>query len=267
MIILGVPIVLSQRPAGTEAIAATTQATARSLRTLRIVAFNTWDAVHNDEKVFDLVRQSDADVAILVEVTPQKRALLEMLRPLYPFQVHCAAIWACSMALVSRIPFEAQGTVQPNLNHAATVWGRIPAEGGGLTIVGVHIHRPTRSPRIHWGHIRGLAELTRSAKGALVVAGDFNSPSWSASMTWLRHQTGLKAMPRVLPTWPAWPLTVPQFPIDHILVSKDLSLENVTVGPASGSDHLPVIGTIRFARTLGPASAETASPGLPARTP
>lgn len=245
-IILGGPIAMALRPAAPHsAIAASAEQ-----RPLKIVSFNTWDAVRNVDDIQKLLRLVDADIAVLVEVSPPKRALLEALKPIYPYQVHCAAIWQCSMALVSRVPFEAQGVLQANATMAATVWGRIPGEKGGLTVVGVHVHRPTRSPRLHWGHIRGVAEFARSVRGALVVAGDFNTPHWAASMTWLRAKTGLKEMPRVLPTWPSSPLTVPQFPIDHILVSDGVTLESVATGPASGSDHLPLIGTLRLEHAL-----------------
>ena len=221
-----------------------------SRSSLRVMTFNTWDQIRNIDEVHDLLRRTTPDVVVLVEVSPPKRALLEVLKSLYPYQVECAERWPCSMALISRIPFEAQGTFMPNAERPSAVWGRIADSGEGLTVIGVHIHRPTRSPRIHWGHMRGLAEMLRISKGDFIVAGDFNTPSWSASMQWLERETGLQPMPRVVPTWPAWPFAVPQFPIDHILISRGLRLDHVTTEVAAGSDHLPLIGTVTTIRPL-----------------
>ena len=43
-----------------------------------------------------------------------------------------------------------------------------------------------------------------------------------------------------MPTWPAWPLALPQVALDHILVSGELAVAAAGTGPAVGSDHLPV---------------------------
>ena len=251
ILILGLPILASHYTPPISANAARAPAGQKETRTsLRIMTFNTWDQIRNIDEVHDLLRRTAPDVVVLVEVSPPKRALLDVLKPLYPYQVECAERWPCSMALISRIPFQAQGTFMPNAERPSTVWGRIADSGDGLTIIGVHIHRPTRSPRIHWGHMRGLAEMMKSAKGDFIVAGDFNTPSWSASMQWLSSETGLQPMPRVLPTWPAWPVAVPQFPIDHILISRELRLGQVTTEAAAGSDHLPILGTVTTIRPL-----------------
>ena len=43
-----------------------------------------------------------------------------------------------------------------------------------------------------------------------------------------------------MPSWPAWPLALPQVALDHILVSPELAVAAAGTGPAVGSDHLPV---------------------------
>lgn len=258
VVILGVPIASALRgaPAPAPAFASLAgQEPREARRSLKLVTFNTWDEARNTDAIRDLLVKSDADVAVLVEVGPPKRAILEVLKPLYPYQVHCAAFWPCSMALVSKVPFEAHGAVMPSMTRPAAVWGRIAGEGGGLTIIGVHVHRPTRSARIHAQHMQGLAAMVLKAQGAVVVAGDFNTPDWAYAMRSLQKTAGLHSMKLMLPTWPAWPVSVPQFPIDHILVGDGVTLEHARTGPASGSDHLPVLGTLVLAKPLRPRAA------------
>jgi endonuclease/exonuclease/phosphatase (EEP) superfamily protein YafD len=52
--------------------------------------------------------------------------------------------------------------------------------------------------------------------------------------------------PRWSPTWMAgfWPLGLR---IDHVLVTPELCVESVEVGPSIGSDHRPVIARLRLA--------------------
>jgi hypothetical protein len=43
-----------------------------------------------------------------------------------------------------------------------------------------------------------------------------------------------------MPSWPAWPIALPQVALDHIFVSPELTVSAAGTGPAVGSDHLPV---------------------------
>ena len=43
-----------------------------------------------------------------------------------------------------------------------------------------------------------------------------------------------------MPSWPAWPIALPQVALDHIFVSPELTVSASGTGPAVGSDHLPV---------------------------
>ena len=56
-----------------------------------------------------------------------------------------------------------------------------------------------------------------------------------------------------MPSWPAWPLALPQVALDHIFVSAELAVAAAGTGPAVGSDHLPV-----WAQTRAPAVAAIA---------
>jgi len=42
------------------------------------------------------------------------------------------------------------------------------------------------------------------------------------------------------PTWPAQ-FSLMGIPIDHLLISPELSVHHFTTGPHVGSDHLPVL--------------------------
>ena len=85
--------------------------------------------------------------------------------------------------------------------------------------------------------------------GHIVLAGDLNAGGWSASFRGLLRTTGLVPMAAFLPTWPAAPRVAPQVALDHILVSPELRIGRSGIGPATGSDHLPVFADIRARST------------------
>jgi endonuclease/exonuclease/phosphatase (EEP) superfamily protein YafD len=117
------------------------------------------------------------------------------------------------------------------------VWARL---GGSLTVIGTHLHRPSRDPWLHPRQKSALAALMRRIDGPLILAGDLNSSPWSNAFRRLRAATGLVPAGILTPSWPAWPLALPQVALDHILASPDLTVAAAGTGSAVGSDHLPV---------------------------
>ena len=45
-----------------------------------------------------------------------------------------------------------------------------------------------------------------------------------------------------------WPSRLPVMAIDHVLVSPELSVSSLRVGPAIGSDHRPVLARVQHRR-------------------
>jgi endonuclease/exonuclease/phosphatase (EEP) superfamily protein YafD len=88
--------------------------------------------------------------------------------------------------------------------------------------------------------MKELAQFVRRIDGALVLAGDLNTSPWSQSFRAVRVATGLVPAGTLTPSWPAWPLALPQVALDHIFVSQELAVAASGIGPAVGSDHLPV---------------------------
>jgi endonuclease/exonuclease/phosphatase (EEP) superfamily protein YafD len=67
---------------------------------------------------------------------------------------------------------------------------------------------------------------------------------WSPWYRRLRAETRLTNARRgfgVMASWPAYLPPVMRLPIDHCLVSDELIVTDCRLGPAFGSDHLPLI--------------------------
>ena len=218
-------------PAGPIRVAA--QASPQSLT---VLALNTWHAHGDMPRLERYLAAAPADIVVLSEFGPDKRPLLGKLKAAYHFQVDCAE-WACSLALLSRLPFEAAGVGRIASDQPAFVWARV---AGSMAIVGTHLHRPSRDPWLHERQMSALAQFIRRIDGPLVLAGDLNTSPWSSAFQKLTAATGLIPASILMPSWPAWPLALPQVALDHILVSPDLAVAAAGTGPTVGSDHLPV---------------------------
>lgn len=221
-------------------------ADAKELQDITILSLNTWDARDNVDELIAYFKTAPADVVVLSEVGPPKQRIVAALREVYPYQKECTGEWACSLALLSRVPFEQGGTVGWSRQSPAFVWARF---AGALTIVGTHIARPSRTPALHARETDAVAQLVRRIDGSVVLVGDLNSSPWSYSFRSLKAHTGLITARALTPSWPAWPINVPQVALDHILVSQDLAFAEAKTGPAVGSDHLPVIARLKRAPT------------------
>ena len=98
-------------------------------------------------------------------------------------------------------------------------------------------------------YLQALTEYVAALQGPVIVAGDLNSSMWSGHYHPLEERAGLHNTRNgfgVLPTWPADFLAM-GIPIDHCLVSQDIAVLELRVGPDIGSDHLPLIARLGVA--------------------
>jgi endonuclease/exonuclease/phosphatase (EEP) superfamily protein YafD len=163
--------------------------------------------------------------------------MLDRLRQVYPHQVRCAQQPPCPLALLSRSAFAAAGSGRIAPGMPAFVWARLP---GALTVIGTHLDPPILDPWLHQAQATALVEFVRRIDGSVVLAGSLNTSPWSNAFRSLRAAADLSPASVLTPTWPAWPVALPQIALDHILVSSDLGVAAAGTGPAIGSDHLPV---------------------------
>jgi endonuclease/exonuclease/phosphatase (EEP) superfamily protein YafD len=115
-----------------------------------------------------------------------------------------------------------------------------------LTIVATH----PASPKKAWEFAdrkRQLAEvgkLARNTAGPVVVVGDLNTTSWSPYFQDLLATSGLLDSRRgfgVEASWPRASLALMRIPIDHCLVSPEVSVLDRWIGEDVGSDHRPIV--------------------------
>lgn len=220
-------------------------------RAIRLLLSNVDVVNRNYEAVRALVRSTDPDVIVLVEVTKRWLDEVALLKRAYPVALEQGLGGRFGLAVYSRLPME-RSDLRILTDVALPIARvRIMLDGQPLTIVAAHPIAPT-TPFYAARRNRQLAELGRivaALDGRVVVIGDLNVTPWSPYFHDLLRAGRLRDSRQGFGVQPSWPVIfLPMLiPIDHCLVSDGIAVRSRRIGPSVGSDHFPVIVEVSMA--------------------
>jgi len=212
--------------------------------TFKLVTLNVGGRNTTLDAVADFLLREQADVVLLQETPPRhQQKLLPRLAALYPHVLHCNCR---AQVLLSKRPWLDSGS-QPMTDHQPPVlWARLSdGRGGSFRIVGLHPafpFAPWQQARHYDWLIREVPQMTGEP---LIVAGDFNMSPWSYRLQKLAASVGLVRHGTWARSWPGH-LQVQFVLIDNVLTSPDVRAVSFETGRQVGSDHLPIIATLRL---------------------
>lgn len=201
----------------------------------------------NVDRALAVLRDSAPDVVFCSELTPAWLAGLEPGLRALPHRCVQADAGYYGAALFARWPLADAKVIPLGVDWAPAIRAVVNTPAGPVGVLGVHTARPGNRER---GELRdrALAAIPDALAGlpaAHFVLGDFNATPWNPAFVDLLTAAGLALATRSEPTWPAQfppPLRVP---IDHVLISGQLAADGASAGAAFGSDHLPLLATLR----------------------
>lgn len=218
---------------------------------LKVITFNMWLYNRRVDAVIAFVRREQPDIMLLLEVPRAHRAKIEaQLRDLLPSVHSCPLARGCDGLLLSRFPMSEASYHQRDGDLPPFVTARLQLPSGrAIDVIGTHMARPN-AVRRQAREVEGLIESASSRQAhdtPLIMLGDFNLTPWSSLLARLERRTGLQRHATFGGSWPAqkW-YERPLFMIDHVLSTRGATSGTVSFGPRLGSDHLPVIATIRL---------------------
>jgi endonuclease/exonuclease/phosphatase (EEP) superfamily protein YafD len=218
----------------------------RAPHTLRVMQANILYDSDDYDGMLDAVRAADADVVVLLEVTPQWESQLAALSEAYPHSRVPARSGAFGLAVFSRLPVEEWQELEPAEAGVPAILARISVDGRAVNILAAHVFPPVSAGRAAMRNrqMAALAEIARAQTGPVILLADLNATPWSPHFRDLLREGGLTDARRgqgVKPTWPTfWPAVL-RIPIDHCLIAPDISVQDFRTGPSTASDHLPII--------------------------
>jgi len=156
------------------------------------------------------------------------------------------------IGVLSRWPLESAGAIDLAGDGLPSIAGIVDIEGRRVRLLGLHTHWPVlpEVARMRNAALGAAAGIARDSDLPVILLGDLNLTPDSPDFARLLDESTLRDVMsgrRWRPTWQAgfWPLALR---IDHVLVSPEVCVEAVEVGPSIGSDHRPVIAQLRLAR-------------------
>lgn len=214
--------------------------------TLRAMSFNVHYLNQDYGSTLELIVTELPDFVLLLEVTPEWAEALEFLKLDYPYRHVMAREDGGGLAFYSRheikdLSVHAVAGVGP-----PTIIVALAVPGGRLTLLGTHPASPG-TPEDFEDRNRQLeqvGQLARARSGAVMLLGDLNTTSWSPYFQDLLTESGLRDSRRGFGVAASWPWLSPallRIPIDHCLVSPEVSILDRRIGPAVGSDHRPLL--------------------------
>jgi endonuclease/exonuclease/phosphatase (EEP) superfamily protein YafD len=217
---------------------------------LTIVHLNTQASNPRKEEVVDFVRNSEADIIFLAEVTP---VLLDLLQEAdLPFEPVAGTPPSTRIGILA---LARDGGVTGRLTNL----GQTEVPGVVLTtkledetveILGFHTTSPGAEGRASARDDQMAAAGARVAERAspMILVGDFNATPWTGAFRELIDVGLVDAQSGrgVAGSWPTgWgPLMIP---IDHVLHTPDLTATTFAFGPSAGSDHRSLSVTLALA--------------------
>lgn len=195
-----------------------------------------------------MIRESNADVVTLQEVSSFVWVEVASLFKDYPYNVVCQYSRVGAVAVFSRLPFASgNGPQQGCVIGEGLGWVRLEVGGRAVTVASMHLQWPF--PFGQTAQVDRLESHLRALPRPVVVGGDFNAAPWSHSVTRVGEAARASVVEGLRLTLYRPSLKwVPGLglPIDHVLTAPGLVTHSVKRGPFVGSDHLPVIARLGF---------------------
>ena len=198
------------------------------------------------------LESSQADVVALQELdTPLAVQQLAAALPSYPHVQARFGLWS-DVTFFSRWPIVSAQDVELSPGGARALLVRIDWRGQPLTLLGVHLHWPmgAHNSRQRDAALQALAALAQAVPGPLLIGGDFNITPWSPVFGAALQASPLADCARgqgLLHSWPTF-LAPASIRIDHCLASPHWRVQQVSAGPALGSDHRPMLNQLELKR-------------------
>ena len=213
----------------------------------KVLQFNVWYRNGNMARVIETVRQSDADLVVLLEAVPGLRNRLDVLKDLYPHRLACPEAEPCDIVVLSRVPLESRGVQRTADRFRSPIMSfAVRLSGCPIAVHAVHLARPYpfNAPEAQLSQARDVARIVSAGTGARLVVGDFNAAPWSRTMQTIIAPARLSLLAGAGGTWPATLPRQMRIPIDHVAAGAGLAFLKREVLPQAGSDHAPVLASI-----------------------
>ncbi len=217
---------------------------------LKVQLINVWSANTNYERVQNFIRSEDADILIIVELTPSWAQAMSSLKNNFLEWREDVRTDNFGLGIYSKIPLHnIQTHIWSETGHPSFT-AELTQNGKKINLIATHPY-PPKHPNgleLRTEHFKNMTQYINEMEGPILLMGDLNCSPYSPHFKNLLAETNLRDSRKgfgIQATWPA--LFIPAaFPIDHALFSSEFNVLSRTKGRKIGSDHLPIILTVEY---------------------
>ena len=211
-------------------------------QTLRILSFNLLANNSESEPVIAFIKKEKPDIAIFMEATQEWPDKLKSLENIFSYHVGAENI---DMQIYSTLPL-ANSNLKTYGKNRGYVISDID-QGASFSLIASHTYPPVvfGNQGFNWRNdqLKDMGEVVTALQKPAILVGDLNVPMWSQYYQSSFKNSRLRNTRQgfgVMPTYEPKNL-FKAIPIDHCLVSQEIKVVNMRVGPSLGSDHVPII--------------------------
>lgn len=223
---------------------------------ISIASWNVFIQNHEFETIQKTIESLDADIVLLIEVTPEHQKSLSRLSKSYRHVLWAPRTNTQGLAILSRIPGTKLREVVLGKSQMLALEATVPAgkfSDQPIRLLGVHTASPNQHGRfrIRDEQLQDVAKWVEQSASQTIVIGDLNITPWSPGFQDFLKRTGLVDTRRFRGFFATWPcgLGIAGIPIDHALVSQGLKIIDRECGfPTIDADHQWIRTTVETSK-------------------
>lgn len=208
---------------------------------LKIITFNWLGNDRDRSDDFAWLNQEKPDILAIQEIAETIPGVKDVLFAMFPYHTDPVE----DVIIFSRYPIKQQSSL--TIVDRSIVRAELDVEGRKLVVWGIHPSTLKAQSELDARnfYLSTVAERLTPERAALLVLGDFNATRWDPYFQSVVRHGELHEAPTLFPTPTRMAvrsgIPIVGSPIDHILTNQNNRLSDCKVGPALGSDHLPLV--------------------------
>ena len=218
-------------------------------QSLKAFSYNVLWNNQDYDRAIALIAKEKPDIAIFQEAVPHWNPALAALESDFPYHIRAEKL---EMEVYSKLPLLDPETIVYG-SYRGLIAVNLKMGDRLVKFVATHAY-----PQLYWGQggwkirnqqLQGLKRYAATSQQPTIVMGDLNISMWSPYYRSAIEGSGLYNARQGFGVLPTHSIIAPQIaalsaPLDHCLVSFDVRVKEFRLGPAIGSDHLPIIAEL-----------------------
>lgn len=218
---------------------------------LRIVSANVMVSNTKHDLFLEFIRETDPDIIFIQELNDSWAKSLQALKETYAHYALKPQPDPFGIALFSRFALDSVKIMYNGEPDMPSVHAELTVNGRHLSVLCYHTWAPKDREHLEIRDkaLEYLAKYAADADDLVIVAGDLNATPWTPSYQSMIRDSRLKNARQgygIKPTWSNVPSPIGLLPLDHVLVSPEIAVDDFRLGPPIGSDHRPLVVDLRI---------------------